>query len=55
MRNQHGVADRTQGGPPYHPGRRLLLRTQHQEDTEGASNEKREPDLWGVGTLEVFF
>ena len=33
----------------------LLLRTQHKEDAVGASNEKRERDLWGVGTPEVFF
>ena len=33
----------------------LLLRTSHQEEPEGASYEKRERDLWGVGTPEVFF
>ena len=33
----------------------LLLRTSHQEEPEGASYEKRERNLWGVGTPEVFF
>ena len=33
----------------------LLLRTNRQEDAEGASNEERERDLKGVGTPGVFF